>query len=875
MRKPTIPNYELFETIGQGSTGEIWRAEYLGKGPLTVKCLRKDAINLDVLSDALVKIFKSNDFPGIAKIYDFNISGNVPFITYKLYSEAIIMDNGITKYKTRSLNELSTKVSYEDSWLIALKVAESLKTLHSNDLYHCNLKPNNILFDGGIDPSPMLTDFAQGYLGGNEQINLNDSLFFSHPNQLNGESFLFNGNGQRWDIYSFGATMFKLLTGNHCRLNKEIEAFQKRKGNDSTHYSGISPNQVARAVKRTPQINWPLPPSSKRESSFRKVIEQCLTLDENEEFSDIDSVIQEIKNCNPVKPKSSQLPIITNNLARKENRKRTPSSSSLLTKSFIGSFVLFILIGIANLYWLKKINDQKSIVTSTLSESDKTAITPINTEVERPLDLSTSDANTLDKTKLEYLFNDLQESQSALNEICQMIVERDHEGNALYDIPEGTVGTILTYYEKFIERKENENEPALRDSIITALNNSSELNLLLGDYESAIEKLNRASTLLNEYEIGGGNTNELIQKKAKIFENLSTAYSGNKEPKASISASKKSFDLLNSSYSINKNNNLGRDAAKICITISKIHQSIGELENSKRYADQALTILDEITKDSLLIEKDQYLYASTNLQLGLTLGLKEEYSQSREYLELAIAQFGELVTAIPENINYQFHVAKALGKVAEIAYNTGDEEAEAINNYSIELLNNLILEKPKDVFKYELSKRYYSVAIALDNEGEDSAARTQANLALNRLKEIRKSQPSNVEYQIETARVFRTLAQLHEMPGDTEKTIAYSREALSLSEVLLETDRDVENDNSFKIKNLLSVARDYGLLGRYLANLKDQFNLDEATECIKKSQIKYKEALDENPSNKNALKGYEWATDFLSKSIPKKTSLQQ
>ena len=81
LRKPTIPNYELFETIGQGSTGEVWRGEYQGKGPLVVKCLRREAINLDILSDALVKIFKSNDFPGIAKIYDFNISGNTPFIT--------------------------------------------------------------------------------------------------------------------------------------------------------------------------------------------------------------------------------------------------------------------------------------------------------------------------------------------------------------------------------------------------------------------------------------------------------------------------------------------------------------------------------------------------------------------------------------------------------------------------------------------------------------------------------------------------------------------------------------------------------------------------------------------------------------------------
>ena len=147
MRKPTIPNYELLESIGQGSTGEVWLAEYQGKGPLVIKCLRKDAINTDILSDALVKIFKSNDVPGIAKIYDFNISGNAPFITYKLYSEAITSDKGITKLKTRSLNALSRKISYEDSWLIALKVAESLKTLHSKDLYHCNLKPSNILFD--------------------------------------------------------------------------------------------------------------------------------------------------------------------------------------------------------------------------------------------------------------------------------------------------------------------------------------------------------------------------------------------------------------------------------------------------------------------------------------------------------------------------------------------------------------------------------------------------------------------------------------------------------------------------------------------------------------------------------------------------------
>ena len=123
----------------------------------------------------------------------------------------------------------------------------------------------------------------------------------------------------------------------------------------------------------------------------------------------------------------------------------------------------------------------------------------------------------------------------------------------LSDFPEGTIGTILTYYEKFIERKENENEPALRDSIITALNNSSELNLLLGDYKSAIEKLKRATNLISEYEIGGGNSTELVEKKAKLYENLSNSYTNN-EPNSAIASSKVSLDLINSAYLENRNN---------------------------------------------------------------------------------------------------------------------------------------------------------------------------------------------------------------------------------------------------------------------------------------------------------------------------------
>ena len=67
--------------------------------------------------------------------------------------------------------------------------------------------------------------------------------------------------------------------------------------------------------------------------------------------------------------------------------------------------------------------------------TDKTANPPLINEQPIINDVNNkevSDANNqsdfLDKNKLNYLFNDLQESQSALNEICQMIVVRDSDG---------------------------------------------------------------------------------------------------------------------------------------------------------------------------------------------------------------------------------------------------------------------------------------------------------------------------------------------------------------------------------------------------------------------------------------------------------------
>ena len=140
-------------------------------------------------------------------------------------------------------------------------------------------------------------------------------------------------------------------------------------------------------------------------------------------------------------------------------------------------------------------------------------------------------------------------------------------------------------------------------------------------------------------------------------------------------------------------------------------------------------------------------------------------------------------------------------------------------------IGNIINNEEREVFKYELGCRLHTFSKSLLSEGEYSAARTQANSALTILKKIRKTEPSNINYQLKTSEIYRMLIDLHKEAGDHKKAIEYSREALTLAEILLEKDRDVEKNNKRKTNNQLKLGRDHGVFGYNLISLKDD---DEA-----------------------------------------------
>ena len=211
--------------------------------------------------------------------------------------KGLLLPDGTSNIRSRNLEALCGNVSTDDGWKIAIQIAEAMAHLHENGIIHCNLKPTNVLFEDGVNPQAKITDFAQGMLGGTEQLETSDSLFYCAPEQLQHGNQFFKGKGEKWDVYAYGATIYQLMTGKFCRLNDEIVKYRKKRETQLNLHSEISTNRVARAICAQENVTWPNAAQTETEQTYRSIIETCLSLKEEHRHTDMVEVLNEIRNC--------------------------------------------------------------------------------------------------------------------------------------------------------------------------------------------------------------------------------------------------------------------------------------------------------------------------------------------------------------------------------------------------------------------------------------------------------------------------------------------------------------------------------------------------------------------------------------------------
>ena len=243
-----LNRYFLREHAGSGGMADVYQAwDNVRSTRLAIKVLRRDlSINprfFKMFANE-AEILRKLEHPNIVRVYDFEREGDLVFI---------IMDWVDGKSLKEAIDNRKQPYTFDDLSAILQPICSALYYAHQNQVYHCDVKPANILLhtDGRI----MLSDFGVAHLaaestGGGTAPYMAPEQFFSG---------LVDG---RTDVYSLGVTLYEILSGGNLPFR-----------GDSSQSQGTT----ARERIAWEHINLPLPALKQYNKKISPAIENVVT----------------------------------------------------------------------------------------------------------------------------------------------------------------------------------------------------------------------------------------------------------------------------------------------------------------------------------------------------------------------------------------------------------------------------------------------------------------------------------------------------------------------------------------------------------------------------------------------------------------------
>ncbi len=219
----------MIKQISSGSFGAIYEVlvehEEGGVTSSTTKCVLKELNRIDSLSrerfEREIKILPELNHANIVSILYWNISGDPPkFLPY--YIMEYLKGGSLRKYMDEKFNANKDFV-FEPTWAISkiiLPICSALAQAHSSNVYHRDLKPDNIIFTDDTKSSIKIADWglvkgdaidqeslelttvtSEGQIGGTPGYCSPEQWFAFNKDEIDG----------RTDIYSLGILFYEIL----------------------------------------------------------------------------------------------------------------------------------------------------------------------------------------------------------------------------------------------------------------------------------------------------------------------------------------------------------------------------------------------------------------------------------------------------------------------------------------------------------------------------------------------------------------------------------------------------------------------------------------------------------------------------------------
>jgi serine/threonine protein kinase len=239
--KTLLNRYFLREQVGVGGMATIYLAwDKLRNAKMALKVLHSEMARSGENFRMFIQeaeMLRKLEHPNIVRLYEFNREGNVAFL---------VMEWIDGKNLRQVISERNQPYSLEEISHILQPICSALHYAHQNNIFHCDVKPGNIMLH--VDGRVFLGDFGVARLA-NERMR-GGTLPYMAPELFAGATI-----NSRTDIYSLGVTLYEMLSGGNVPFTGTTS---NSRGKDTREriaweHVNLAPPALTRINKTVPQ----------------------------------------------------------------------------------------------------------------------------------------------------------------------------------------------------------------------------------------------------------------------------------------------------------------------------------------------------------------------------------------------------------------------------------------------------------------------------------------------------------------------------------------------------------------------------------------------------------------------------------------------
>ena len=205
--------YRVVQTLGNGAGSTILLiADAQTGSKYALKIVRRQSAADDIYVAQAIHEFEVAgrlNHPNILKIYDCRVRRT--WLPFRIAGVELLMEY----VDGRNLDELK-RPALGQLVLIFIHVASALKHMHRRGIYHGDLKPSNLMLS--TQGVVKVIDLGTAWIKGQPKDRVQGTPQYMAPEQ--GRERIVD---EKTDLYNFGATMYRLLTGEYANSDLPVE----------------------------------------------------------------------------------------------------------------------------------------------------------------------------------------------------------------------------------------------------------------------------------------------------------------------------------------------------------------------------------------------------------------------------------------------------------------------------------------------------------------------------------------------------------------------------------------------------------------------------------------------------------------------------